>query len=387
MAKVTTSLFGEVALLPVQPQAPMRETLEWFTDILPGQSGAEEAIQLRSAPRQSFAYTYPEQDTVKQMTFNVQYGAIKKLWAIPLWSEAQLVGALADDEDTITADTDLYSLRADSLAFLYQSPTKYQLVEIDTAAGGEVVITTPVDGAFTSAWLMPARVGHVVKSFSRKTSGYGNVTDVTWEVQDNAELDEGDAPTQFLSNDIYFDAPEVDGAHDLNTRIDRVDYQLGIVGRRFPWTYNRVGRSHRVMCEDATEVAAFRQWLGRRAGKKRRFWEPSFQNDLRKRSTGTVTTAFVVDSDSLLEWTLQRTHIAFQLDDGSWLTRTINSTTQLDPDRVQLTLSSSLGGIDARRIVCVSWLGLKRLDTDRIEIEWIGNGVMNASLNTTELQP
>src|SRR5262245_36294877 len=122
MAKQTTALFGTVAFVPTQPQAPMQESLEWLTDLMVSQNGTEQALQLRTAPRQRFTYNLPEQDDKKQASFNTQYGAIPNLWAIPIWAEPQYVGTLAAAATSISCVVDIYDFRDESLAFIYESP-------------------------------------------------------------------------------------------------------------------------------------------------------------------------------------------------------------------------------------------------------------------------
>ena len=57
MAKITTTLFGELAILPYQAEAPVKESLEFLTDVITAYDATEERLQLRSKPRQSFNYS------------------------------------------------------------------------------------------------------------------------------------------------------------------------------------------------------------------------------------------------------------------------------------------------------------------------------------------
>lgn len=367
----------------------MRESLEWYTDLMESKNGTEQPIQLRSAPRQFLSYNMPEGELVRQSTFNTQYGALSEQWAVPIWGEAQYVGALSFAATTISLDVDPYDFRDASLAFIFQSPTKYQLVEISTVGSDVLNLTTAIQaGGFTRAYVMPCRVGRVATGFQRGGIGFGNTSEVSFDILDNIALDDGGAPTQFLGNDIYFEAPLMDGDLDdsVFTKTDKVDYDLGERAWRYPWTYTRVGRTNRYLAEGATEIRALRQFFFRRMGKYRRFWEPSFLNDLRRVSTGTLTTTLDVSSDNIKDWTPARTHIAIELDDGSWLARTITGSTQFSTTVVRLTVAT-LGGINASRIRRISWLGLKRLDTDRIEFNWIGGGVVQAAATIVEITP
>lgn len=388
MAKVSTTFYDDIALLPLQPETPLRESLEWKTDLMESYNGTEQALQLRGSPRQKFTFKFTEQAWTKNLGFNVEYGAIQERWGIPLWMEAQYLGTVSAAITALPCTVDVYDFRDSSLALLWQSPTQWQVIEITTVGAGVLNLDTATN-AFTRAWLMPLRVGRTSGQLQRNSNGHNVQLTANFEIEDNLALSSS-APTQYLSQDIYFEPPIMDGdrmLYGIETRTDVVDYELGIVARRTPWQYNRVNRPFNVICEGATEVRAFREWLMRRAGKYRRFWEPSFENDFRKQSTGTVNSTILVGRDGLDDWAPQRSHIAVELDDGSWLARALTSITPTSSTQAQLNLSTSLGGIAASRIRRISWLGLKRLDTDLVEMNWVGGGIMQAAVTVAEIQP
>lgn len=388
MAKVTTITHGDLAFLPLQPAAPIAETLEWLSDVFQSQNGTESVLQLRDAPRQSFSYTIPEQAWQKEAGLNVEYGALSSLWGIPIWTEAQFLGAVAPTS-TLAATVDVYDFRDASLCFLWQDENTYQVLDIATVGAGVLNLSEPTN-AYTGAWLMPMRVGRVTGSISRKNKSDNMMTSVAFRCEDNATIPDASAPTQYLGDDIYFDNPLDAGSgvdRVVNTRIDLIDYSLGIVSQRAPWLNNRIDYQRNVLCSSPEEVREFKQWLQRRAGKVKRFWEPSFDNDLRKQSTGTVNSTFLVARDNLTDWSaLPRKNVAFELDDGSWLASGVTSITIVSGTQVQLNLGTALA-VPASRIRRVSWLGLKRLNTDRVELSWGPGGIMQANMMVTELNP
>lgn len=391
MAKVTTVTAGDLAFLPLQPNAPVTETLDWVSDLMQSQNGTEDVLQLQAAARQGFQYTFPETMLQRAMGFNVQYQTLAKLWGIPVWTEAVNVGALSNASSSIAVDTTTADYRASSLVYVWQDDSHYQVLDIDTLDDTTLnLLSGQTTNAYTNAWVMPMRVGQIVGAVNRKDSGGDVVTQIVFRCNDNVALDAGDSPTQFNSDDLYTDNPLMgdDGVtFAVNTRIDVLDYGLGPVAQRTPWLYNRVDYQRSVMCVSPSEVRTFKQWLARRTGKVKRFWEPSFVNDLRKQSTGALTTSILVARDALIDWTaLPRNHVAVELDDGSWLVRTITSITSISGTQVQINVDSSLA-VSASRVRRISWLGLKRLDTDHFELQWIGNGVMQCAMAVTEIAP
>lgn len=389
MAKVQTR-FGELALLPLPARVPVRELLEWKTDLMTSFNGTEKAIQLRNHPRTTLTYILPETAAVKPRAYLTQYGALGRRWAIPLWCEAQHIGGLPLNTRTIQCNTELYDLRAGGLALLWQSYDRWELVEIEAVAPGEITLTDYA-GAFSAAFLVPVRVGHIDGSPERSSNGYEAETSVRFEIEDTKALAE-DVPAQFLGHDLYLEPGLMSASsygQEITTRVDRVDYELGKVARRTPWRYNRDRRPRHVVCNGPAEVRAFRRWLMRRAGRFRPYWSPTFENDLRHKSTGTVTDKLLVEArDGLLDWLPLRNHIAVQTLAGDWLCRTVTAAVPLpgNASTIELTLDTALN-VPAQSIATVSFLGLRRLDTDRVELNWLGNSVLRCTVNTLEIQP
>lgn len=386
MPKVTTAQFGDVAILPFQVVPPVRQSFKWVTDVFESQNGTESVLQLRETPRESFSLTMPEKAATKARGFIAQYGAIAGAWALPIWHEQQYVGFVADGNSTLVCDTSSHDFRDASLALLIKDADTFQILEIDSV-GDDILNLSNETVEMQRAYVMPLRVGRIVGSFERQSSGYDVVTDFAFETSETLLLTP-DAPTQFLGDDIYFMPPMMDGqrmSFTVSRRIDVSDYEIGPVSTRSPWLNSRVARPHSVVCVTLAETLAFKNWLFRRAGKFRRYWEPSFEHDMRLASVGAINSTILVKRDDFTVW--PRLHVAFELDDGTWLARVISNFEDIDPTTTQVNLAVSLGGVDASRIRRISWLGLKRLDADLVELNWIGNGVMKSSIATVELQP
>lgn len=386
MAKIITSLFGSLAMSPLQVEVPMVETIEFKTDVIISHNGTEQTLKLRSNPRHKLRCSTPEQIKTKPQAFIAQYGALDQQWAAPVWSEAQRLGIVASGVTALACTTDNYDFRASSLALLYESNTKYQVIEISTVGSGVLNLLAATQ-AFTNPWLMPIRRAYIEGEVSRKTNGLVATSEVTYSIEDLITLPEI-VPVQFKSDDIYFEPTLTDDGFrstEIKTRVDIHDEDLGIVNRRYPWTHNRVIRSNQFLLTTPQEMRSFKSWIMRRAGKFRRYWEPSFENDLRIKSTGTLTSTIVIEADGIADWgTILRPNIALELSSGTWLTRTVTGVTI--GANATLTLDSPLN-IDASLIKRTCFLGLHRLDSDSFEINWIGNNVAKCSIRSIEIQP
>ena len=385
MAKITTTLFGELAILPHPAEAPITETLEFLTDVMEAYNGNEERLQLRSKPRHSFKYTVPVQAWNMAAAFNTEAGAIRKRWAVPIWTEAQYVGSVAAAAASIACDTTIYDLRANSLALLFAGCESWQVVEIASITSDSIVPANEVS-ATSGAWLVPVRLGWIVGNVDKPTSGHNAKSNVTFQLEDSLSF-VPPAPSQYLSQDIYYEPGLLAGdkiSRTIEQRLDVIDYSLGPVARRSPWDYSRFGTPYRSMIEGPEEMRDFKEFLYRRAGKHRGFYMPTFENNLRLLNTGTIVSTLVVKSDSFIDYANLRTNIAIQRANGSWLARGISNPVQIDPERIQLTLSSPLN-IAADSVTRISYLGFNRLDTDLIEISWRGNNVAESEFRILEL--
>jgi hypothetical protein len=386
MAKFTSGTYGDLAVIPFQAYAPMRERLEWLTEVFNSHNGTEQRQQLRAAARTTLAYDFTEQAWLKSEGYNTERGALRRNWAVPLWSQLQLVGAVTGGATNVVCDTDIYDFRDDGLAMLYQSETQYQIVTITAVNVGSIDITAAT--AFTRAYVMPVRIGTVRGDIVRVGNGHNAKVSATFELTENLEVSSS-APTQFLSFDLNTDEVLLDGdvyETQLSSQEDIADYMLGPIAKRAPWTYTRSLMNHARVLEGQAEVYAFRQFLARRAGKYREFWQPTFENDLRKNGTGAITTTFKFYKDSFLDWNGDRLHVAFEDNAGVWYPRTLSSVSAFDSTTLQATLNASLG-VSYENLRRISYLGLKRLSSDTVDLSWVGNSVAKVVLGVTELQP
>lgn len=388
MPKVVISGYGTYAFLPFQPEAPVVETLEYSTDNLVSRDGTEQAIRLRVMARREFDFNYPINAIDDQHTFNMVYGAIRKKWLVPMWTEGQVVSC-ASAVTVVNADTITHDLRAASLALLWESAYRWEIVRISTITTTQItLVAATTTGAYTNAFLLPLRQGWIKGQISRPTFGQSMIFNITFELDDLIIITPS-APAQYLSNDIYT-VPFLrtdDGAVTTGFRRqeEAVDFNLGIIVHRDPWVLTKYESMYRAITINSVEQKAFTDWFHRRIGKYKRFWMPSFENNYRMKSTGTIVSTVQFYRDSVDDYT-PRLNVAFEGSDGTWYPRVLSSPTYPDAVTVQFTLSAPLN-LPASNVYRTSYLGLYRLNTDQVEMSWIGNGVMDASMPILELQP
>lgn len=370
--------------------APCKEVLEWKTDVITANDGSEQRIRLRKKPRQSLSASYPVPYVELPRAQNLLYGWVHRRWAIPLWNEAQNVGPLGVGATEILLDTTNVDIRPDSLIYVYDTARNAAALDIGEVEADRVHLKRPLANAYGSAWVMPARLGRVTNNPNRATTGYNGDVGLDYEFSDNIDLNPPAAPVQYLGYDVDFEEVLLSGAELQDTiqrRVDEVDYGMADAAATFsPWLFTRIGRPHRFVLQGLPAIWAFRRWLHRRCGRLRPFWQPTFENDLRLAQDVTVTNSLTVYDDDYKAFAADRSHLAIQLIDGSWMLRSVTATSTPSPGFTLLGLSSALN-VEPTTIARICFLGLKRLDTDRVELKWNTNRIVETTIRLMEILP
>jgi hypothetical protein len=386
MAKLSTT-FGELNFLPFPAEAPMKEVLEWKTDVLESYSGKEQRVRVREIPRQTFTHKIPS-STRTQRLFNAVFDGLASRWAVPVWAEAQMAGPLSAGSVSLPADTTQADFRAGGLALVWETPDAWQLLTVSSLTATRITASSGLSRSYAKAWILPVRVCRLVNRAQKTFTGASSSLSLTFNVEDNVALS-APTPDQFLGFDIYYDEGLMPGDSidsTVDRRVEVLDEETGVVAFRSPWPHSMTTRPHHVILENRAAAWGFRRWLHRRAGRLNAFWQPSFESDLVVQSSGTILSSLLVRSDEYLTHGLARKHIAIQTSSGAWYPRTITEAFAGDGGNVELNLDSPLN-IPAESILRVSYLGLKRLDTDRVELSWVGGGVCSTSISLKEIAP
>lgn len=370
-------------IFPLQATS-FTESLEWKTDILEAENGQEDALKVRDTPRQEFALqAYAGKDET-QAAFNLLYSGLSSQWGIPIWSEAVTVGRVDEGVNTIYLSTVDRDFRQGGYAVIWQGSTRFQLVTVDALDPAFIVIDGSTDG-FENAVIVPVRAGRIKGEPTRAFNGTDWVLYVNFRIEDVAAITPAEPP-QFAGYDLYF--PDIGGLLEGDrseggfiNRDDLIDFQLGKVDSFNPWSHSKVGYPYRVLLDGISEERDFREWLYRRAGKYRRFWMPTWEQDVRLVSY-TSDSLTIYEDDFVYTGSIRRT-IGIESSAGTWVARNIVAISEPVGGLITLTLSSALQQDVSR----VSWLSLRRLSSDRVEIVHGTGGVAQVSLTTIELEP
>ena len=126
--KVITENFGEVVLLTSPTLVGASESIAFKTDIFESKNGSEIRIPLKDKARQTLGFSSIALKEEIAKNFNVQWGGIRKSWAVPLAQESQFVGNVVSEtivvdeqevsQTSVLCRTDIFSFYDGCLALL-----------------------------------------------------------------------------------------------------------------------------------------------------------------------------------------------------------------------------------------------------------------------------
>lgn len=389
---VTLTITGSrIVALPYYFSAPMTESLSWLTNLIVSRDGTEQRIRLRNAPRQQFsAQAFISKDELNRVD-NLFYGWRKRLWALPVWSEARIASTVTSGDQVILVDTRFGDFRTGELAMIWSNPRKFDVFEILSFTDTQINLDRGVNDTYHSASVIPVRIGRLLSNPSRNTNGTNGFIQVSFEVMNNIVLPELVPPGGEIFNniDVYLEEPLLDPdfiEDRYNHRIDVQDYDTGLVEIFAPWTYTKINRQFRFVLENLEDVWNFKRWLSRRGGRQTPFWMPTFENNLRLISEGLLLISIEVKSDEIVGQAESRTHVAINTKSAGWSFHTVSSYQINAEGNTDVVFTAALN-INSNDVIVISFMGQKRLASDRIEINWLPNCVAEVVLPITEVEP
>lgn len=401
--KIQTS-YGEVHVLTNCPLLDSTEALSFTTEVSIAWDGTEQRNQQLDQPRQILSFNYVNMRKDMGDMFHMLYANLRKTWGIPLPQLKQSIPDVIED-DFIQMDTSVNPSDLRAGFALVRSSESDQVVEI-TGIGRYVVeqqeerdpitdeviqpeIVTYQDGfklaeeiTATHAEIMPLRICIIEGDANINTGGFWSSSSVVFLVlaEDGPNPLE-DTPTQYKNHDFYTRPLLLDGSSlEMTLTQHQVIRDAGI-GQFMQYTDHlkpKYMKPMRCLIKSKLEFIEFRKFLMRRAGRYREFWLPLYEKHLNILNTGNITTSLSTNTQYIVE--ADRKHIAVKRKDGAWSAHEITGRTG-----GSLTVSPA---INAHRndIQSICYLGLHRLDADRIEFQFLGGQKVQTTIPIIEIE-
>jgi hypothetical protein len=387
-----TIIGSRIVLLPVTFRSRVVETLVWKTDVIEAYDGGEQRIRLRRSPRQQLKVKAYLDRIERNHVENLLVGWRKRIWAVPMWIEARSADSPITSGDlTIDVDTRWGDFRTDGLAVVWESPDKFDVFQIAGLTDSEITLYRGVNDDYPAPVIMPVRSARMMKNPTRTASGHDGILSADLEVTDNTYFDTDPSDIQFLGEDFYDVTPLYDEGGDglddeYEHRIVLLDYGVGEARQYAPWDHIKIARSFELVLEGLEQIWEHRMWLHRRAGKLRPFYMTTYENNIWILTEGNIGDSFEAYQNSYVTHGSERNHLAFRLKaDGSYIFKTVTGVENLPSGNMSITIDSALN-VDAADVDEVSFVGLKRLDSDRLSFTWMANNVAITKVPMKEIE-
>lgn len=359
--------------------SPVKETLEWLTDVLQSPSGAEQRRALRLAPRRGFAFevlVHRAERTRFDLWAHV-LGA--QSLALPIWTDAQYVSTpVAADSSAIVASTAGYDFAAGGLAVLASEDWSiFELVAVGQVSAGGLTLAAPTLHAWpVGSRLLPARKAllqslpepvRLTDELARASVAFELLEPCSWPAQLPATLYRGKPVLESRpdeSNDLTL------GYERLTQRLDN---QVGIPRITDTSGYGFVLQQHAWALWGRDEHSAFRSLLYGLRGRQAAIWVPTHAADLfaagqTQGQTLQVLPCGYADLVNTGKARMGRQDIRIELATGETLHRRITAAAA-GAAQETLALDQALpAGVTASAISRISFMALCRQAEDKAEI-------------------
>lgn len=382
--KVTSTKYGQLAIISYPAEGQFTLPLEWYTDVIQAYDSTESRFSLRTKPRIELSYTISTSPSKFQETWNTIYANLRGNWAVPIWCSTQVVSNILSTDTVIQCNTLHYQFN-DEMALLWADESNWAFINITSQSKAVTgsINCSQIGKSFTSAYLIPVIKGRIKGDVSDKTSGFESVFTIPYVLDNDLGITDT-APAQYLGYDIYTTLATVKDSTmvKFNQSQHISDSIIGIQEFYTNWIKPQLHRNILAIIKSPLEMYNWLLFLYRRQGKYRPFWLPTFENNLIVKSTGTITSAIQVQADSFITDNVLRNYIAIETDTG-WTPVAISNPTVIDSTTIQLNLTPIVS-IPAANIKRISYLGLCRLDDDMAYIN-IRQATAQCSIDIVEV--
>lgn len=377
--------------LPVFAVSPnwkngVTETLAWWTEVMSSEQAVEQRRSMRRFPRRSFEYEFMRQGVDRARIENFLAGVGKRDHLVPLWHEqfklpaGRTDGVIEFPESTLR----LREFAEGDLCIVTTLQTgRYALLTV-TATDPSTDTIEVRGGADTGPWPAGSRLVPVRRAKVLDSSTLDNATDRVGSTRIRHVLQQADdrfTPTWGYCSPLFRFKP--DRSQTLSVDFSRSDFTLdfdtGVTEITDPGDRAQISQSLRLVLYGRENIWGFRSFLYNARGRARRFYVPTFTNDIEPIGNidGTEFDARPNGFSEFFEGPQEaRRIISFEFKDGRpSLYRTIVGVgPQLDvsppflPVAERFVLDAALPPIQRRDIARISFIAPSRLDQDSIEI-------------------
>lgn len=387
---------------PIRPdwRNGVTERLQWLTDVLISQDGAEQRRRLRQSPRRIIEADFTLLRDQRRLYDNYMAGPQAAVWRVPLWWEAnRLVLPVDPDSRSLTfrfAGSEIVA--GDTVMVVGNDPFAYDLAVVSGVAEGGVVLATKLARQWPAgAVVHPTKRAYLTgnQTNARRGNDAAQVK-LTFQVIEPNDFP-ATAPAPYQGVPVLAQTP--DWASDMTAEHQRMlalfDGETGLVARRDTALRSFLVQQFAYTALGRADQAALRSTLYYLAGRLRPAWVPTFMMDfallpggrhaagsayLALRRSGYTEFATTGDTGSLtgrraLLIAYRDGTLALHSVTGYVLTDAESETIQVDPVLGQVTSEATL--------LRMSFVQVMRQDQDEITLLHVGDIEGATQMTTT----
>lgn len=379
---------NRLVLFDLPPEIPYSELLEFLTDIHGHRNGSEQRLSLRKNPRQFFEWDLILEDSfTRSRIHNLLFDWHARAFGVPVWHESRFlaVAAAIDDLTVTIPTTDYADYREGGLALIYESHTKFDVLEIE--AGGitatTLTFTNGLQNAYTTkALVMPLRTGNIqpVVQGSRLLSDGGRLA-LRFRVTDNDnDLASTVGWTTYNSKVVLDDVNSTGGGLSVGEELIRdlivIDGDVGPATVETNWPHDKRSHTKTFWVKTPADLWKVRQLVHALHGRQVSFYLPTKGQDLIPTTgilnLGTSLTVRNVGYARYVQNRQTRNIIQVVFNDGTApLTREITASSEVDADTETMTVDTAWPATKALDTIDrVQFLELSRFESDSIRFRY-----------------
>jgi len=381
-------------VFPHVPLLPMRETLEWHTNIITAKDGSEQRICIRKEPRQGFEFAFQLFTEHNRTKFDASlFTWQKRWWFLPVWADkAEHMATITAGDETITVDTTNKDYREEWFGIVWKNLNSFELFKINSFTDSVITLNAPMNNTFTGKkYIMPLRVAQMVSPIQNSRTPLGDGFE---QMSVNFLCKYGVELTDYAADVTYNDIPVLmkpavvkGGTQEIQSdaRFTIADNIAGGFDYFSDETFNKVLRPHIFQKDSLSDIWDFRQFLHYLKGQQNVVWIPSWRNDLQQSRTITVgTTDLYVENCNLFRnigANNLRKHLCFWFPDGSYLFREVESISYESDAEELITIDSPLGVVVNVGDCIICWMEKHRLSDDKVALNWEFSDYVQSEVN------
>lgn len=380
---------SRVNLWPFPPtwSYPVLESLEWKSRVGRAYDGTEQRASLRHQARRRLNYTFSVMRDETQRFDNLTWGWQNRPFAVPFWQyKRELTGPVTAGDATVPVDTSDVGFAASNLAVIYESPSSFEVVEIDSVASNQLALARPAQGTWPAGTaIYPASVsaveGNIAATRLTDNTLTGSVRFLSHPSTVDPFTPTAAAPATYNGYELLLEKPNWSGglSADREYKTAMYDNPIGVIN----WTVTEqtpiLTRAYRWLLKSRAEVRAFREFLQRRKGMFNACYIPTWHRDFTLlEPIGASDTSMIVSDyqyAKMVGGDPAKGHLYIRGRDGLNYARPISGVTQ-GVGSVTISFATALGkSYTPADLLAIHSLMLWRLASDEVQINWLTDEV------------